>query len=193
MATQGVQIHGLMRRLGECPEELYLYSGKEKPGLVPLAIVQDLFYYLGGSSLDPKVREELRQMQHARPAETAFVLLGCYLLSDSFFRDRSELLDGTQKLLLQGFGELAGLASARDFVMNTDRREEMTRLCLRYLNLLPDGESSLQAKNRWESLDTVRIVALMQKAADLRRRQEELRKAMERKAAEEAASKWSRE
>ena len=132
-------------------------------------------------------------MQHARPAETAFVLLGCYLLSDSFFRDRSELLDGTQKLLLQGFGELAGLASARDFVMNTDRREEMTRLCLRYLNLLPDGESSLQAKNRWESLDTVRRVALMQKAADLRRRQEELRKAMERKAAEEAASKWSRE
>ncbi|MEQ8350463.1 MAG: hypothetical protein RH862_03210 [Leptospiraceae bacterium] len=193
MSIQEIDIHQLMRRLSGCPSSIYGFSGLEARGPVPVAIAQDTVFHLGGSALDGKTRESLLQMQAHRPEEAAFMMLGCFLISDSVFYQRSDLLDGCISLLLKGFSDLAAVSRAADFVSNTDRREEFVRLCLNHLQLRPSGESKEMFKNRWESLDTVHRVALMQKAAELRKRQEELRKAMERKAAEEAASKWSRE
>ncbi|MCB1169361.1 MAG: hypothetical protein KDK25_03455 [Leptospiraceae bacterium] len=188
MAAGEINIHLLMRRMAGCPSELY-----ESPGetVVPLAVVQDTVFHLGGPALAPSIRKEIKSMKAS--GRISFVLLACYILSDPIFASRKDLLPAALELLSHGFIELSAVARASDFVLSTDRREEMVRLCLNSLGLLPEGEKKEMAANRLEALDTVRRVSLMKKATELRKRQEELRKAMERKAAEEAASKWSRE
>ena len=193
MAESEIDIHQLMRRLAQCPGEIYDFTGMNAESPVPLAQVQDTIYYLGGPALEQKARKSVMKIQTERPVEAAFLMLGCYVLSDPLFCEKKELVSRSLSLLVSGFTSLADLAQARDFVLNTERREELVRLCLKHLELRPEGESKDVFKNRWESLDSVRRVELMQKATELRKRQEELRKAMERKAAEEAASKWSRE
>jgi hypothetical protein len=193
MAGPDIDIHQLMRRLAQCPPDIYDFSSLDSTGPVPLALAQDVIFHLGGGALEKKDRNHLIQLQTKRPTEAAFLMLGCYVLSHPIFLRRSELIPGCISLFRTGFSELADVSRARDFVLNTERREELVRLCLRSLAIRPSGESKESFKNRWESLDSVRRVELMQKAAQLRKRQEELRKAMEEKAAREAASKWSRE
>ena len=177
-----------MRRLARCPAELYDFPNES---VIPLAVVQDTVFHLGGPALSASIRKAITSEKAS--GRMPFMLLACYVLADPMFSGRKDLLPRALELLGQGFMELSAVARAPDFVLSTDRREELVRLSLSSLGLLPEGETKAMAANRLEALDTVRRVALMRKASELRKRQEELRKAMERKAAEEAASKWSRE
>lgn len=206
-----VSLHSLMRHLSECPPELYNFP--EGGPVVPLAVLQDTVFHLGGSELSSSRREELHKLQSKKTGnrQMSFLLLGCYVLNHSLFMNPKQtavpnqignpkqatnpkqIIEPLLDFLFHGLPPLAGVATASDFVRSTDRREEFIRLILNELRWYPEGETEKMASSRLESLDTVRRVNLMKKAAALRQRQEELRRAMEKKAAEEAASKWSRE
>ena len=191
MESTALSVPLLMRRLAECPPDLL--EADLKKDFVPLAVIQDVFFHLGGGALSADMRKSIdNQIKHSAE-ELRFGLLMGFLLMDPVFKDRKDCLSGVEALLRTGLMSLGSVAKARDFVASTERREELGRLLIAAVGLLPQGESKAEAKSRWESLDTVRRLELMHQAAAMRKRQEELRKAKERKAAEEAASKWSRE
>ena len=121
------------------------------------------------------------------------ILIACWLLHDPWLRRQRTLAGAALQLLSAGLDEAAGLTTAGKFVLDPDRREELARLCLKALGLRPEGESQAQAQDRLATLNTAerQRVILAARAAEARAR--EIREAMAKKAAEEAADKWSRE
>jgi hypothetical protein len=95
--------------------------------------------------------------------------------------------------LLYGTEDPAALVNARQWVTDPDRREELARLCLNALGLRPAGESRAEARDRLNTVSSVerRRVLHATRAAELRAA--EIREAMRKKAAEEAAARYSPE
>lgn len=74
-----------------------------------------------------------------------------------------------------------------------ERREELVRLLLGALGLVPAGESPAQARDRYTAVSTLEAVRLAGLSRAREQRAKEILAALARKAAEEAADKWSRE
>lgn len=89
--------------------------------------------------------------------------------------------------------ELAALVSADVFVTDPDRREELVRLCLAALGLRPEAESEAQALDRLTTLSSVKREKVIRATKEHLERARQLREAMRRKEAEEAAAKATRE
>jgi hypothetical protein len=89
------------------------------------------------------------------------------------------------------------VVAARQFLDDTDRREELVRLVLRHLDLAPEGEAQADAEDRLSSLDSVRRVRLLQEARaaedERRKREAELAAELAKKQAEEQAARYDRE
>jgi hypothetical protein len=195
MLNEGPLLETLTRRLAECPAEFLAEPRIGKGGTVHVAaVISDLLVSLGGQPLS---KEEAAFFQRADAKKHrnhyAVVLIACWLLHDAWFRGRGQFAETARRLLFTGLDELAGLVKASQLISDPDRREELSRLCLRALNLRPAGETAAQAQDRLSTLSTAerqRVVAAA-RAAEERARQ--IREAMAKKAAEEAADKWSRE
>lgn len=67
------------------------------------------------------------------------------------------------------------------------------RLCLQALDLRPWGETEIQALDRLNTVDSLERKRVMRESLAAHKRAEEIRQAMARKEAEEAASKMTRE
>jgi hypothetical protein len=89
--------------------------------------------------------------------------------------------------------ELSRIVSFELFFEDQERREELIRISLKHLNLIPEGETEVNAKDRLNTLDSVERMRIIRKTKNAQKRAQELRAAMARKAAAEAASKMSRE
>lgn len=74
-----------------------------------------------------------------------------------------------------------------------ERREELARLLLGALGLVPAGESPAQARDRYTAVSTLEAVRLAGLSRAREQRAQEILAALARKAADEAADKWSRE
>ena len=92
-----------------------------------------------------------------------------------------------------GLDALAGLVAADLFVTDADRREELARLCLAALDLVPEGETGTQAADRLHALGSVQRNRVIQEMKEKERRAREVRKKMQEKRAREAAAKANRE
>jgi hypothetical protein len=78
-------------------------------------------------------------------------------------------------------------------INDPDRREELVRLCLKGLGLIPQGESAAQAADRLTTLDSVERDRVIRETRQAEARAREIREAMARKRAEEAAARYSPE
>ncbi len=195
MNNEGPLLETLTRRLAECPAEFLAEPRIGKGGKVHVAaVVSDLLVSLGGQPLS-KEEAALFQRIDAKKNRNlyAIVLIACWLLHDAWFRERPEFAQAARQLLFTGLDELAELVKAPQVISDPDRREELSRLCLRALSLRPAGETAVQAQDRLTTLNTAerRRVVAAARAAEERARQ--IREAMAKQAAEEAADKWSRE
>ena len=114
MEQKEVNIHLLMRRLARCPAELYDFPNES---VVPLAVVQDTVFHLGGPALSASIRKAITSEKAS--GRMPFMLLACYVLADPMFSGRKDLLPRALELLGQGFMELSAVARAPDFVSDT--------------------------------------------------------------------------
>lgn len=182
------RLEDLTRRLADCPPEFLLELPDEEAGLVnPGAVLSDALAAFGGPPLAAGEAKAVAQRRGARLAMTAAWLLG----HDSF-AGRAGLAPKAKAFLLS----LAPLAAAVEpglFVTDADRREELARLALRALGLRAAGESAAQAEDRLAALDSLETRRTAELARAAQERAREVREAMKRKAAEEAAAKASRE
>ena len=191
--TIGPPLEILMRRIAEAGSDVLIEPRIGAQGVAPVdAVVQDLFELLGLDlplSLDEfginKTVQDRRRLQ--------ITLLLTWLCADETLQAHVKNGALLLQILQQVPAELARYTTVEQLVSDMDRREELARLTLARMRLLPLGETAAQAQDRLNVLSSAereRLVAAS-RAAEVRAR--ELREAMARQAAEEAADKMGRE
>jgi hypothetical protein len=199
----GPSITYLTHRLAQAPPAVL-----EKPSIVSrehgivstAAVVSDLLAELGGPMLEAG-ETKFFQDRHDASKENLLLMIqtACHLCRDRWLRDMSRLEGGKdlvarlKTFLIVGLEELADHARASYLTEDPEGREELSRLVLSALGLVPEGESEVQARDRLTALDSVERARLIESTREAQRRAREIREALARKAAEEAASKMTRE
>jgi len=191
MTDEGPQLETLLHRLTECPGEfLMVHAGKKDDGIDVIAVVCD---HMRRMSPDPPElnADMLDELRGGTPARLALVSVACWLLHDEWFLSRPELATGMWKLLLSDeFTRLSMLIKPEKCASDPDRREELVRVCLRGLGLRPKGETASQAADRLTTLDSAERDRVLRATAAAERRAREVREAMAKKKAQEAASRY---
>ncbi|HEX7378914.1 MAG TPA: hypothetical protein VF278_17460 [Pirellulales bacterium] len=186
MTLIGPQLDSLLHRLAECPEEFLLPP--ERIDVVALAC--DHLRVLGRSI--PHAPQSIFVL--ALPAAQSLAAVVLWLLRDEWFLARPELADASLTFLRsEVLAQLASLVPAEAVVSDADRREELVRLCLKELGFCPAGESEAQAADRLTTLDSVERDRVIRETRSAEARARQVREAMARKRAEEAAARYSPE
>jgi len=190
MSDQGPPLEALLHRLTDTPEDFLAAPRIEGEGAVHVAaVIADCVARWG----------ELRQVKELEPfqkGDQAFLgaaLVLAWLLHDPSF----EAWEGNASTALQAIkitaGELAPFVSARRFVEDPDRREELARFLLARLDLRPAGETENQAKDRLMTISTVERKRVLKAAREAEARSRAIREQLARKRAQESADKYMRE
>lgn len=197
MQEEGPLLESLTRRLAECPAEFLAEPRGKKGGTVYVtAVVYDLLRDLNGP---PMTKEQAALFEITRDKSKEVrnrlqvILVACWLLHDPWFRYQGQFAASVYTLLASGLDELASLIPAQQFVNDPDRREELARISLKALGLRPAGESAAQSEDRLTTLDSVERSRVIREARAAEERARQIREAMARKAAEEAAAAYGRE
>ena len=190
MQDEGPQLELLLHRLTECPPEFLESPHLEAGGIDVLAIVCDhLRTVIPVGPLESE--SELRQIRKYSVNHRSLLAVVSWLLNDEWFLARAFLAPAMQRLFLcQEFSTLAKLVAAKMLVNDPDRREELVRVCLKGLGLRPRGESEIQAADRLNTLDSAERDRVLRATAAAERRAREVREAMARAAAQDAASRY---
>lgn len=191
----GPLLETLTRRLAECPAEFLAEPRFGKTGVVHVhAVVSDVLVRLDGA---PLTKDEAAFYQRADAKQQrnhfSLTLIACWLLHDEWFRENGKHAQAARAFLLNGLSELAAHTKAAQFITDPDRREELARLGLRALDLRPAGESEAQAQDRLATLNTAERQRILAATRAAEERAAAIREAMAKKAAEDAADKWTRE
>lgn len=176
-----IALSRLTRRLAETPNDFS--SGH---AFVP-AVLSDVLTAAGRQGLNAQTAERFQNMD-ARWRQ--LVLISCWLLADEPFRevmDRNRVLDFMTEVL----PPLAGLIEPWRFVTDPDRREELARLAMLALAVMPEGETAKQAADRLATVDSVRRYEVLEATKAAEQRAAAVRKAMEAERAREAAARYS--
>lgn len=197
MNEEGPLLETLTRRLAECPADFMAapYERGGKGAVYVAAVVFDLLRELGGAPLTAQQLEafELKRGDARSERVLRVVLIAAWLLYDPWFRSRRKFASQAYEFLASGLGDVAAIVPPQAFVADGDRREELARLCLSALGLRPAGETESQAEDRLATLDSVERGRVVREARVAEARARQIREAMARKAAEEAAAVYGRE
>jgi hypothetical protein len=195
MNEEGPLLEALTHRLSECPGDFLDEPRAGKKGTVDVAAV--VCDHLRAMGFAPEGRIDLGRVLHAGDRASAnrlrLIAVACWLLHDEWFLKRPDLGPRMADLLIEGLDGLAGVVRAEAAIGDPDRREELVRVCLARLGLRPRGESGIQAADRLTALDSAERARVVRATREAEARAREVREAMARRAAEEAAAKVSRE
>jgi hypothetical protein len=193
MNREGPALEKLLRRLAETPADFLAAPRVGSTGAVRVsAVVSDVLRDLGGAPLS-KEQARVFETADAPRNHLSIALIGCWLLHDEWFRDQTGVPQAALAFLAQTARELSALAASAKFVTDSDRREELARLCLRDLGLRPAGETLAQAQDRLTTLSSVERARVIRAAQGAEERARAIRVEMARKAQAEADAKMMRE
>lgn len=129
----------------------------------------------------------------AERSRLGWILAASHVLWHPAVRGATPKRDRVIRLLVQELPALAALVPPERLDREEERREELVRRVLRAAQLSLPGESAMDGEDRLRQVDSVERHRVIAAAAERERRAREVREAMARKAAEEAAAKVSRE
>jgi hypothetical protein len=170
----------LTRRLAETPADFL----SDQTSVA--AVVSDVLVAAGGDGLNATTAAPFQVTDE--PNWTRLVLIACWLVSDESLKPVPERL---MRYFTEVLPRLAALVPPGHFVADADRREELARLALRELDVLPDGETAEQAADRLTTVDSVRRFHVLEQTRAAEARAKAVRKAMEEQQAREAAARYS--
>ncbi|ONI70974.1 hypothetical protein ALI144C_51385 [Actinosynnema sp. ALI-1.44] len=171
----------LTRRLAETPND-FLGDTAFAP-----AVISDVLTSAGKVGLDSVTARPFVAMN---PRWRELVLITCWLVADPSFGavvDHEPLV----RFLRDDLPRLADLVEPRRFVHDPDRREELARLAMLALAVMPSGETAEQAADRLATVDSVRRYEVLEAAKAAEQRADAVRRAMEAERAREAAARYS--
>ncbi len=184
MMREGPPLEALTRRLTETPPE-FLADTTDT-----LAVVNDLLRMHGATSLSPGLDGLVAHGSPEAQNRGKLARIFAWLFADAWF---SAAGIDVLPAILSASAELAALVPAQKAVASPDRREELARLALSKLELLPQGESEALAKDRLVALSTAERARVLAASRAAEERARKIREELARKAAQEAADKASRE
>lgn len=192
MHEEGPQLERLLRRMTECPQDfLEPPAHGKQPGIDVAAIVCD---QIRAFRADPPPETESRtieQIRAAKPRQQQFMALVAWLFCDDWFLVRPALVPAMWGVFVsQELAQLAAVVQPAAAVHDADRREELVRTCLAGLGLRPEAETQAQAQDRLAMLDSAERQRVLRATAAAERRAREIREAMARAAAQDAASRY---
>ena len=198
---EGPVLQKLMQRLSEIPADFFLppmrtmYGGGKEVEINIPGIISDLIFEAGGGIPVPHSLAAFMYKPNEKNTNyLRVVTLCCYLFHMDWFIESQSFAQGMLKFLKSSrLLELAKIVNYKDFIQDMERREELVRMCLDSLKLYPHGENEILAKDRLTTLDSMERKRIIEKSRLAQERAQELRTAMARKKAQEAASKMSRE
>jgi hypothetical protein len=201
MHYEGPPLQLLVHRLAECPDEFLAEPRASAQGeIFTPAIVADLL-----RAWEADIPQHVGQTFAYKPSNSdaneqrswlQIVSIACWLLHDEWFLKHKSPGEYSQLLwilLSSKLDELSRVVDAKLFVSDAHRREELARFCLSVLGLRPQGETQPQAQDRLKTLDSVERQRVVLETRAAQKRAQEIREEMQRKAAEEAASRYTRE
>ena len=194
MEQEGPALEALTRRLAETPEDFLAEPHIGSCGNVQVpAVVQDLLVAFKQPVQPDRLAVFAGQDVKRDRNRLAITLILCWLLWEEWFRQTGVSSETVLSLLDGGTAELSQLVTARKFVTDPDRREELARLTLAHLGYRPAGETISQAQDRLVSLSSTQRTRVLAASREAEQRAQSIREALRRKAAEESADKWTRE
>lgn len=192
MKSEGPTLEALLRRLAETPRDFLDPPRTGNSGSVHVAA---LAFDLCRRNSEPCTPEVLAIFD-AAPADSANWLslcaIGCWLLADESLHAHLltaqviDLLGTTLRSMSQEY-------RAERYLLDPERREEFVRMALASLNLRPANETEIQAQDRLQALSSVERRRIIAAARETEKRAREIREALIKKAAAEAADKYTRE
>lgn len=193
MRDEGPPLEQLLRRLSDAPPEFYdvaSYASVASGAIDPTPLVCDLLRDMAPAAppeLDAAFLTALRGVR----SELGRIAIVAWLMRDEWFLTRPDLAPGMRRLVLdRALLNLTEFVRPESWAHEPDRREELARVCLRSLGLRPRGETVAAAADRLSALDTVERTRVLRATAVAERRAREIREAMAREAALDAASRY---
>jgi len=154
------------------------------------ALVNDTWRKL---AKQPTAAAMIRLKTDRRPAaELLLIQITCYAVSHPFF---SELASPAWfiELVNSGLAEVAPLVKAEQWLNDEERAEELARIIMHACRQIPDGETATSAADRFDSVNTVRRLKVIEESKAAIERTRELRRQMAEAKAREAANVYARE
>ena len=201
MQNEGCSLQQLTHRLSECPSDFLAEPAINGRGeVVVAAVVGDLL-----RDLKIPIPHELTTFFDAKgEAATTekrnylqLVLVASWLLHDNWFltlaESNIEYSKAVWTWLSVGLKDLSLVVEAPQFVSDADRREELARLAMAALGLRPQGETVAQSQSRLTTLDSIERQRVVFQTRKSQQRAQEIREAMQEKARQEAAARYTRE
>lgn len=192
MKNEGPILEVLLRRLAETPRDFLDPPRIGETGSVQIsALVFDLSHQIGQAC----TLDELKPFRINAPSETNWFSLcavGCWLLADESLHahlhkpSMLQFLGPTLQLMAREY-------AASKYLLDPERREEFVRIALADLGLRPAGETEAQAQDRLQALSSTERRRIIAAAREAEKRAREIREALVKKAAAEAADKYTRE
>jgi len=199
--NEGPALQALMQRVSKIPADFFIApmskmngGGKVQEVSMP-ALIADLIYDMGGAFPQPdSLTSFLLNSKKDNQNYLHLVAICCYLFYFEWFLEKG--INSRKVLEFLKSKKLVRLSQQidyREFINDMERREELTRFCLMAVQLYPLGENTVLAKDRLATLDSIERQRIMKKSRKALEQARELREAMARRKAHEAASKMSRE
>ncbi|MBN1617171.1 MAG: hypothetical protein JW875_07640 [Spirochaetales bacterium] len=193
MKKIGPPLAHLLRRLEDTPVEFYTLPVNGAPDSMAVhALIADLCLTLG----TPFKIKDINRLCVGRGviSDNTYRLMavGTWFLSDTsltFLLTPSAVCTVIEKSLAQ----LSYERNVEYYLFEEDGREEFVRAVLRDLGARPEGETIAQAEDRLSAVSSQARRVVMGEAAEGLARDRQLRAALAKKAAEEAADKYMRE
>lgn len=189
MTQTGPSLETLLRRLAETPRDFLDAPRIGNAGQLHVkALIFDLSHQIDQSFTEA----DLRAFSSANANWMTLCAITCWLLGDDALLGRiskPRLLP----LLTQTLQALADEYKAERYILDPERREELVRITLADLGLLPAGETEAQAQDRLQALSSTERRRIIAAAREAEKRAREIREALIQKAAAEAADKYTRE
>jgi len=187
MSIEGPAISQLHHRMTAAPNDLLAPNDYQH---LP-ALVHDLLYHhqinFSAEVLAPFRDNPVKCPWYA----TCFLLL--YLYSDNSFSTLNLAPAKLLQALQEKARELYSSGKNTVYIEDVDRREEFIRVALAAVNLRPQGETEIQAEDRLITVSSFERKRVMEAAKAAEERAAQIREALAKQAALEAANKMSRE
>ncbi|MBU1108760.1 MAG: hypothetical protein KKB51_18940 [Candidatus Riflebacteria bacterium] len=125
------------------------------------------------------------------PAELILIQICCWILTHTFFKeiDNRWLND----FLRTQLSAIAPLIKSELWIQDEERAEELARMILKCSGYIPAGETRDESLDRFDSVNTIKRLKVIEESKAAIERAKELRQKMAEKKAREAANVYSRE
>lgn len=159
------------------------------------AVLGDLWEQVEGQAAPPALLAAFEAGNDSKTERNRLRLLlaAAHVLWHPTLRASRPQPERLRRLLIQELPAMAAVVPADSLLDDEERGEELIRRTLRATGLQLEGETPQEAQDRFRQVDSVERHRVLAEAAQRERRAREVREAMARKAAEEAAAKVTRE